>query len=115
MTFYEKRKFKRVKGVLKTICLIGEAGNPVEFFADSENLSEGGIRIISDQELAPDTQLALVLWLPGHEEELSLSGKVIYTNRSEERNSFFETGIQFLFLSDKNKTAIQEYVTGNGS
>ena len=113
----EKRMYKRVSA--KCILLYRIQEDPQKQTSEliqvetpiSLDISEGGVRFLSIQELPGDTILRVVLSLPGSLEAINLKGRVVWCV-SDENSRNFQTGMEYTDIRDRDRDAIRQYVSG---
>ena len=74
---------------------------------------EGGLRVILEEQLHISTDVEVELFLTDREMPLKCKGKVIWAKEIKPvgiRPRFFDTGIEFVELSDYNKDEIRKLV-----
>lgn len=115
----EKRKFTRINvaslvvircDVLATI----RNKDRYEFHTHTENISEGGINVILDEELHNPDVVALKLYLTGKVAPIECKGEVIWSkviSPEAVKPSLFSTGIKFIGLSYDSNEAIRNVIT----
>ena len=108
--FVERRNFVRVKIPCKITIL-----QPSDLTLDchTENISAGGIRVMIGEKLGISSIVNLVIYVPG-QEPILCQGKVIWSFARKTKESpaslFFDTGIEFSSIEDKDVEAIKELV-----
>jgi len=111
----EKRKFTRVNVTsLVVIRCDVWASDKREFHTHTENVSEGGLNIILDDELAKSQELGLKLYLTGKVAPIDCKGKVAWTKLVSPpgvKPGLYSTGIQFTELSGDAKESIKGLVS----
>jgi len=68
-----------------------------------------GLKVMTTEQLDKGTQLAVAFTLPGQEEKISAKCTVVAWFKQNEE-TLFETGIEFIEISDKYKNNIEEYI-----
>ena len=70
----------------------------------SKDVSAGGLCIIAEEELAPDTPLELEVKVPDLKDSIRALGRVVWQTKFEAANEqtkvFFNTGVEFTGISD---------------
>ncbi len=66
-----------------------------EFFCPLYDISRGGVRFFSKQEIPLETPLELEIQIPGEPVPLKMKGKVRWTAPYQGKNYFFQIGVQF--------------------
>ncbi len=75
--------------------------------ARSKDISEGGICLISEEELIPEDYITLIFHLPPTDEQIKAYGKVMWSNKVSEH--LFETGINFWDIDEMDLEKIKTY------
>ncbi|KPK96658.1 MAG: hypothetical protein AMJ95_12940 [Omnitrophica WOR_2 bacterium SM23_72] len=107
----EKRKFPRVNINCKISTAYGDRLLVLE--SHTENLGEGGIRVILAQRLSVTTAVDLDLFLPGDETPIRCKGEVVWANEMKPQGvnpRLYDTGIKFIEISEQNKNTIRQLV-----
>ena len=104
----EKRKAKRIKLKINVEYDMSEYQKWVE--AQSGNLSESGICIVSNKEIPVASQLHLKFTLPDSKIPINVSGTVVWNEFSLSDN-FYINGIEFKDVSEENKGIIRKYIS----
>ncbi len=107
----EKRRFPRASIVCKITAVFAE--RLLVFNSHTENIGEGGIRVILEEKLHISTEVEVELFLLDRERPLKCKGQVIWTEEispvgTEPR--FFDTGIEFMGISDPDQTDVRKLV-----
>ena len=102
----EKRRFARFKVTLRVKCTPQDSVH--EYDAIGEDISMGGVKIVLDKsvEIAPETTVALQLYLP--KVILEVKGKVAWIEETEDKKKF---GIKFQQLPDHYRVDIYEFIS----
>ena len=107
----EKRKFPRVEVICKISTVYAE--RLLVFDAHTENVGEGGIRVILQQRLNASTPVNLELFLSQTKEPVKCQGEVVWANEIKPEGvnpRLYDTGIKFLEIDNQNKDIISEFV-----
>ena len=109
MAKQERRQYKRIRGIFRVI------SEPVSDFVidwscDSRDVSEGGIRVLTVRELIPGSPVEISFTLPGHKEKLVMQSKVVWTTPMVSMRGHFEAGVEFNFITTRQKQIIRDYV-----
>ena len=107
----EKRLFHRINIVCKISAIFGD--RLLVFNTHTENISEGGIRVILEEKLNVTTQVDIELYLFHAELPIRSKGEVAWTAELKPekiRHRLFYTGIKFIEISDHNKNEIKKLV-----
>ena len=75
--------------------------------AQSVNISETGLCIITEKGLEKDSYQTLTFTLPDETEELKIYGKVIWEKRNDK--NLYESGIEFWHITDNDIEKIKKY------
>ncbi len=76
-------------------------------FVYSKNISESGIALISDQELAQGQFIRLQFFLPGIKESINAHGKVVRSEAVSE--NFFEIGVSFWDIEEEDRELLKNF------
>ncbi|MFH1190813.1 MAG: PilZ domain-containing protein [Candidatus Omnitrophota bacterium] len=113
MVFDEKRAFPRVSLNIEVdyaIISLPESGSLIH----SKDISEGGIRIVALEKLAPQTMLKLKFLLPGSKEPVCVTGKVIWADEFSvgtlSSSKAYETGVEFVSINKEDRAKINKFV-----
>jgi len=107
----EKRKFPRANVTCKISTNFGE--KLLVFDSHTENIGEGGIRVILEENLNISTIVNVELFLLEKELPLRCKGKVVWAKEMKPeqiRPRLFDTGIKFIEINDYNKEEIGKLV-----
>ncbi len=107
----EKRKFPRADMICKISTVYAE--RTLVFEAHTENVGEGGIRVILPQRLNVPTVVELDLFLSEKEAPLRCKGEVVWANEIKPEGvkpRLYDTGIKFTEIIDQNKGSIRQLV-----
>lgn len=76
------------------------------------DLSGGGVKIAGEDKMEPDTYILMILRLCNDraDKQYFILGHVLETQRSEKRQGFYETRIQFIFREDRVREEIIQYI-----
>jgi PilZ domain len=75
--------------------------------ARSKDISEGGLCLISDEELKMDVYITLLFHIPPNDELVNAYGKVMWYKKVSEH--LFETGINFWDIDETDLEKIKTY------
>lgn len=117
--FTEKRQFSRAKVVSLVVIRCDVLANirdqeTREFHTHTENMSEGGVNVILDEELRDPAMVELKLYLTGKIAPIACRGRIAWTKAVSPPGitpGIFSTGISFIDLGDNDKEAIREIVS----
>jgi c-di-GMP-binding flagellar brake protein YcgR len=104
----ERRRAKRIKLNINIEYDISEYQKWVE--AQSRNLSENGICIITGKELAVGSVVQLKFTLPDTDVPLQVTGKVIWNEFSLDEDYYIQ-GLEFTGLSPDNLELVRKYIS----
>ncbi|MFH0827418.1 MAG: PilZ domain-containing protein [Candidatus Omnitrophota bacterium] len=107
----EKRKFPRADISCKIATVYGERLLVLE--AHTENVGEGGIRVILGQRLNVPTTVDLDLFVSGVETPIRCKGEVVWANEVKPQGvnpRLYDTGIKFTEIVEQNKNSIRQLV-----
>lgn len=105
----ERRQFIRVKENLDLQYKIISPPDG-EGDATSLNISEGGISFPVNQQLLPGLVLEISIKFPGSEEEVDITGEVVWVKKSDTHNFPFVVGLRFINISPEDRDRIYYYV-----
>ena len=113
----EKRKFPRALFPCKIVI-----GSPIRLLVShTENVSEGGLRVILEEKLSAYTNVGLELFFEKNK-PVKCKGRIIWVvekvNPLEREAVMYDTGIQFTEISDVDRDHIKKLVsnlTGGGA
>ncbi len=116
--FKEKRQFSRAQVVSLVVIRCDILANvrdqePLEFHTHTENMSEGGMNVILNEELQGPAVLELKLYLTGKIMPIVCKGRVAWTKAISPPGinpGIFSTGISFIDLRESDKESIREIV-----
>lgn len=76
------------------------------------NLSEGGIKVITEQNFRPGELVALELYIPTADQIVDIVGRVVFCGPDILSNlRQFHTGIEFSLIGDGARSVISNYIT----
>jgi len=106
----ERRKFTRVRFSFPANII---ADNKVMVSACAEDISEGGVRVITAEELGVSSIVDLEIYLG--EKPIVCKGKVVRVKKIESKNLkygiVFDTGIELKGLKEEDRLVIEDFVT----
>lgn len=79
-------------------------------FALTENLSVGGVKIITDTFLPLDAVIRLQINMARSRQKVILPGKVKWITEHRDEH-IYEMGFEFVDISKKNSTTLREYLS----
>ena len=105
----ERRKFPRAEFPCKII-----VGSPIRLLVShTENLGEGGIRVILEEKLSAFTNVGLEIHLE-KEKPIKCKGRIVWVkeavNPIEREPVMYDTGIEFIEIADCDKEYIRKLV-----
>ncbi len=107
----EKRGFPRVNVTCKISVVSGD--RPLVLNSHTENMGAGGVRVIIEEEIAYSTVVDVDLFLLDIEKHLKCKGQVVWVTEikpTEINPRLFDTGIQFIEMSDSDRKEIRNFV-----
>jgi Tfp pilus assembly protein PilZ len=107
----EKRRFPRATIRCKISAVFGE--RLLVFNSHTENIGEGGIRVILEQKLNITIPVDVELFMIDNEIPLRAKGEVVWANEMKPEGinpRFFDTGIKFTEENDYCKEKIRKLV-----
>ena len=115
----EKRQFPRAKVVTLAVIrcdILANIGNKKtrEFHTHTENISEGGVNVILDEELRNPAAVELKLYLTGKITPIECNGQVAWSKAISPPGvepGIFSTGIKFTELNSEAKEAIRDIIS----
>ena len=78
------------------------------------NISGGGLRVITHQGFEDGEYSLLEIFVPSPQRVIDVVGRVIFANRNFAAGSdqeYFNTGVQFVYLDERDRDAIVNYVS----
>ena len=110
--FEERRKYVRLQASVEVKYTV--IGKPGTIKVSSENISAGGLCIITEEELAADTPLQLEIAIPDLKDPIHALARVVWQQKFEatakQPKAYFNTGIEFTGISDFDRFNINRYV-----
>lgn len=109
--FTEKRKFPRANLKCKISTVFGE--RLLIFNSHTENVGEGGVRVILEEKLHVPTEVDLELSLSDNEVPVKCKAQLAWVRelKPAERTPFlFDTGVKFTQINDSDRKQIRELV-----
>ncbi|WP_041532082.1 PilZ-like domain-containing protein [Pelobacter propionicus] len=79
------------------------------------NISGGGLRISTDQLFPVDEPLLLEIFVPSSRRIVDVAARVIFSRQNDaagERQTCFNTGLQFMFIDEAARSAINQHTSG---
>ncbi len=105
----DNRKFVRVAVHCKIFIRI--PGKEHTIACHTENIGEGGLQVKIEEKV--DTFSLVFLDLSFNNQKILIEWKVNYASKREEKSPYYETGIEFQKVSDKNMRLINNFVNQN--
>ncbi|MFH0803236.1 MAG: PilZ domain-containing protein [bacterium] len=103
---FERRKFERIRNILTILGKRDEDFETFKLFTD--NVSEGGIRAVTQVKVMPGEILQLIILLHSIHTSINARGKIAWVNPLGRQQ--FETGIEFIDLDATNHRKLKEYI-----
>lgn len=86
------------------------------FLANTENISVGGLFMLTDRAVQVGEQFPIKFILPDHITKVNCTGKVVWTRRDSSEGTESEgIGVRFLDLATKEMKAIEQWLQKQGS
>lgn len=107
----DKRRFPRA--VYKCTISIRRLNTPEEIYTHTENIGVGGICVFLEKNLKIFEEVGLELALEDGAQPIECHGKIVWhvaRKDLREKKHIFDTGIEFIGLSDKDKQRIEMIV-----
>ena len=107
----DKRRFPRANIPCKISTVFGE--RLLVFSSHTENIGGGGTMTILEEKLHISTVVDLKLLLPHREKSLKCTGQITWVtemNPKETNPRLFNTGIEFMDVSDSDQDQIKKFV-----
>jgi hypothetical protein len=108
MEMDDKRRFPRLN-----LPMFYRFARNVEATRPAQNVSIGGIKVETDDDLAVDTRLELDLFLPDGE-PLSVDVRVVWVRELHGQDSRYEAGLEFLPMHEERRTRLERCLTEYG-
>jgi len=105
-THADRRRYKRIKVFLDTT-LMPDAGKSTKYGANTCDINEGGLRIVSNTPVTTGIDTLTSFMLPDYENMIIAPSEVVWT---ETHATCYEAGIRFKHINAKDKDAIRDYV-----
>lgn len=111
MSQREKRKEKRLDEENKVILkLLSDKGGEDEiYYAFSQDISPGGIKVITDSPFSVKTRFEVEVALPGEKRVIKGLAEVRWV-KSRPEGDIYEMGLEFVELDDQNRIHLLEHV-----
>lgn len=110
--FMEKRKSPRANIFCKISTIFGERLLVLNSY--TENISDGGVKVILEQKLHVSTEVDLELTLADHKPAIKCKGQIVWSDEiasdEPERHYIFDTGIKFTQISPEDLRSVNELV-----
>ena len=74
------------------------------------NISESGVRVLVSARLLTNSIISISLLSKTGEDELILSGTVVWVRPSFKYSGYFDAGIRFIFVSEYNRRTLRDYI-----
>ena len=99
----EKRLYKRIRKIIK--CEVHSDGLT---FSSTIDISNGGMFISTPEPLLADSEIELVLYLPG-EDPMELKARVKWARDTDSENDRAGMGVQFLNISQDQQSLLDAF------
>lgn len=111
----ERRRFVRLDARAEVACTVLPSGTSQR--AATRDLGAGGIRLVTEQAIAPGTQLQVAISLPGREQPVNALAEVIWSEQHEligkgDRRRSVESGARCVEIAPSDQEALAEFVAG---
>ena len=114
----ERRKYPRIQATFVEYSVIGEVASK-EISSFTEDVSAGGICILSCEKIETDSLLSLKIYLPDGGGPIEAKGKVAWagvsTFLSMEGRKHYDLGIEFIQIDEKDRLRIYKYTSERSS
>ena len=107
----ERRASCRLNIACKISMVFGD--KRIELNGHTENLSTGGIMVITEENIMPSTVVDLEFFLWDKEKPIKCKGQVAWFNEicpKESKPRIFNTGIEFVDISDSDRDEIGKFI-----
>ncbi len=104
----DKRRFPRVHFQCQVI--VRSKGHPEIFSTQTENIGVGGTCVILEKGLGLFTEVEVEIVLSDKNPSLVSEGKVVWVVKHAGKQNYFDTGIEFVNLKQKDKERINSLV-----
>jgi c-di-GMP-binding flagellar brake protein YcgR len=107
----ERRQFPRVTLICKMTLTCGQKS--LVYSSHTENVSVGGMRLILEEKLPVRRELEVELFLPDRQKSIKCKGQTIWVREVSPPGvnpRFFDTGIEFMDMSDASKGILTEAI-----
>jgi c-di-GMP-binding flagellar brake protein YcgR len=108
----ERRKYKRITGVFKVTCDL-YSGVPLKWSCIGRDIGEGGIGLTHTREPITGNIVAVDFVLPDSGHEISAQARIVWTGVSSAKSGWFDSGVEFMTLDERDKEKIRGYVLRN--
>ncbi|KPU43654.1 flagellar brake protein YcgR [Oxobacter pfennigii] len=109
----QRRNYYRLNAMVSVVIRFHPAGeeNSEKIIKNFEtvDISGGGIKLASNQLFIVNSNVSILINIPGIEREV-IEGKVVRCEISEERHGLYQTGIQFTKIPKKVRYIIEQYI-----
>lgn len=103
----ERRKFERIRNILTILCAKTE--KPIKFTIYTENISEGGIKgITQEPSLEKDEILELIILLHSIHTRFNAMGRVAWVNKISGQQ--YDVGIEFTKIEESDREKFKNYM-----
>ena len=96
--------------VVRTEIKVGDDSGLGDIFVDSKDLSDGGAFISSDLLFELGEELDLEFTPPGTGRTIKVRARVVRVNRDDDGDNVPGMGLQFIDLSEEDRSALADYV-----
>ncbi len=105
---HERRKFRRLNFICKVTAVFGE--RVLVFNSHTEDLGEGGVKVVLEEKLHVSTQVEVSLFITGKEGPINCKGEITWVREIlpvDVGPRFFHTGIKFLDMAGSDQEIIK--------
>jgi len=107
--FENKRKHKRYNCEI-TVQFVPTSHLGLECKCKGRDISEGGIGFLLSREPLDGADADVFLDLPKTNSKLRLRAKVVWSHPSKTRTGVYESGVEFIGISDEKREILRQYL-----
>lgn len=107
----ERRKYPRLNLNIEVEYSVLRGADAIQ--VQSKNISAGGICLILYEDIQPDSVLELKFYLPRDTNPIKAIGRIVWRSEivvADDKRTRFDAGIEFLEISDIDRTKIAQHV-----
>lgn len=106
----EKRKFIRLNKKFKIEYHLHKKKTS-SLISVSENIGQGGICLILNEQIEKNTEIELRFYLPEFKELIACEGRVVWQNEvAKDDKKYYYTGVEFIDIEEQDKLKISRYI-----